>query len=920
MSRRTRSTIEHALAVQGKDEVSLREACPLESLLRDSDDPVLESKAYCRRTKQYVREDDCDVLILHSSGTTGLPKAIRLSHRYMLGYAACHELPTNGDESLHGINLSTLPLFHGFGLLAPCLSLAVGKPLCLPPATTIPTGKLVYRLLQRSRITSLMTVPTILEEVTQMDDYTVVLKDLARLEFVACGGGALKMATGEILQSHKVTILNHFGATELGALAPIFRPAGDYDWRYLRIRKDMGLQLQSLKKGEEQDGACKLIGRPFGWGTDFELQDHLQRNPAHPEREVRILGRKDDVIVLATGEKVQPYAMERQFETNPLIKNAVVIGSGQFEVGIIVEPVSGLSATTDSVIESVWAEVTTVNKLVDQHARIRSKAAIVVAPPEKPIPLSDKGTPQRREAYARFQPEIRSAYEALRETDSFPAVQTFDFEDPTRSLRVMVQACLPEQHDGGAWTDDDDLIHLGIDSLQAKLLHQMVLKSLFAIGQNEIARNIKPDFVYANSSVNKMSKAISLSDAGNEGTESIEELAAKYSYCGDDRHGPSEAHEGHVVLLTGSTGNIGAHLLQVLAASPLTRQIISLIRDDGSGHRTDSPDWLLQRQKAAMRKRNIDIPEREWIKVSVFGWSPGEEKLGMKPHEYETVLQNVTHVFHGAWPMDFRRRLSSFEPHIKATQQLVDLCRDAHRLRADMRPKFVLASSIAVVGNYNESHGRNVVPELPVSSTCALKLAYAEAKLVCERIIESASTLLHNEVQPSIVRIGQVSGASSTGYWPVREHIPELVKASQRLGCFPDLHGTVSWLPVDSAARILSEILLSTSAPSLIYHVENPIRQPWPDVCTVMERKLGLESRKRMPFQDWLAEAHTKGCLQTDLSDFFKQDFLRMSPGGVLLDTRYCRRVSQECCCTSSVKAQEIERYLAYWKDEAFLQ
>ena len=42
----------------------------------------------------------------------GLPKAIPLAHRYVLGYAACHEFPVTEDLSLGGYNLSTLPLFH----------------------------------------------------------------------------------------------------------------------------------------------------------------------------------------------------------------------------------------------------------------------------------------------------------------------------------------------------------------------------------------------------------------------------------------------------------------------------------------------------------------------------------------------------------------------------------------------------------------------------------------------------------------------------------------------------------------------------------------------------------------------------------------------------------------------------------------
>lgn len=102
-------------------------AAPFDHFLEPSID-LKESQhfAFCR---QCVREDDQNVIILHSSGTTGtlqsqlnaisepyvyagLPKAIPLAHRYLLGYAACHLFPPAEDESTRGINLSTLPLFH----------------------------------------------------------------------------------------------------------------------------------------------------------------------------------------------------------------------------------------------------------------------------------------------------------------------------------------------------------------------------------------------------------------------------------------------------------------------------------------------------------------------------------------------------------------------------------------------------------------------------------------------------------------------------------------------------------------------------------------------------------------------------------------------------------------------------------------
>ena len=115
-------------------------------------------------------------------------------------------------------------------------------------------------MLKSPKLTSLMTVPSILEEFTLMNDFPAAVGLLAKLRFVACGGGGLKLSVGLALESNHVTVLNHFGATELGALAPIFQPGSDYDWRYLRVRSDLGLKIEIT---DPVSSSCKLVGHPF---------------------------------------------------------------------------------------------------------------------------------------------------------------------------------------------------------------------------------------------------------------------------------------------------------------------------------------------------------------------------------------------------------------------------------------------------------------------------------------------------------------------------------------------------------------------------------------------------------------------------------------------------------------------------------
>jgi acyl-CoA synthetase (AMP-forming)/AMP-acid ligase II len=58
----------------------------------------------------HTSEIDRRVIILHSSGTTGLPKPIYQSHEYLLGFAAAHAF--SSDAEAQHLNFSTLPLYH----------------------------------------------------------------------------------------------------------------------------------------------------------------------------------------------------------------------------------------------------------------------------------------------------------------------------------------------------------------------------------------------------------------------------------------------------------------------------------------------------------------------------------------------------------------------------------------------------------------------------------------------------------------------------------------------------------------------------------------------------------------------------------------------------------------------------------------
>lgn len=681
-------------------------------------------------------------------------------------------------------------LEKGFGVLAPSLALSVGKTVCFPPSSTISNGALVLQMMKTQNITSLMTVPTILEEIVQGS----AAKQLASLDFVVVGGGPIKVAVAETLHANSVTLLNHFGATELGALAPIFRPDKSYDWRYLRLRKDLGLELKRIESPAVTSSEYKIVGRPFGSNTDFELQDSVERNPSNPEVEVKLMGRKDDLIILATGEKVSPYLMEDMLERDSRIKRAIVFGTGQFEVGVLLEPVSVNNGSEEEFVDSIWPVILDSNNKVDQHACITTKAAVLVKPLGKNVPLSDKGSPQRKEVYSVFESEIRSLYEKLETNMPGISVVSIDPEDPRSSFRRIVQPCLPSYIKPDTWKDSDDFVQLGLDSLQATQLRRSLDQSFRrSVCEAPYSQGLPMNFVYSHSSIQKLVKAFENLDHTHRSSVAksalMSDLIDKFTFISENGASLTSID---TILLTGSTGNLGSHLLQVLSEHPRVPHVVCLIRAKS----TTSPSSLLKAAMSVQRKalddRGINLSEDAWSKLRILVWQPGKDRLGLKEEDYYHLASTITHIFHGAWPMDFQMALSSFEAQMQTLHDLVGLARLAHRLRPMMKPRIVFASSIAVVGKYVvDRSSMGLIPELPLYdwTKAPLAMGYAEAKWVCEQVMASAYNTLQCEMQPMIIRIGQLTGSQTSGYWSVKEHFPTLVKWSIAVGHLPDLRG-----------------------------------------------------------------------------------------------------------------------------------
>jgi len=158
---------------------------------------------------------DDDAVILHSGGTTGVPKSIVLPNRCFTNISLqakiCFNILNPGDTLL-----SILPLFHCFGLVV-----GLYGPLCLGvTCILVPQfdAKRFDKLLTKYRPNVLTGVPTLYEALLKNEHMNGI--DMSQVKMVISGGDSLSVqknkAVNDFLKSHgsDATITQGYGMTE----------------------------------------------------------------------------------------------------------------------------------------------------------------------------------------------------------------------------------------------------------------------------------------------------------------------------------------------------------------------------------------------------------------------------------------------------------------------------------------------------------------------------------------------------------------------------------------------------------------------------------------------------------------------------------------------------------------------------------
>lgn len=362
--------------------------------------------------------------MLFTSGTSGDPKGVLLSHRNLVTNAIAKlDAAPQFEEDLR---LNILPFCHAYArtcelstwvLSNSSLAIAnewsdfLSQAMRLQPTLINLVPHLANKLLHHEMTKEKLT------------PHEVISRLGGKVRLLQVGGAAIADALWYELERCGLPPLQGYGLTEA---SPVVCSNRSGQQRPGKIGPPVqGAELQVDVDGQlwvRGDGVmCGYYRDPLA--TQARIQDGWLATGDLVERDdlghYRIIGRVSDVIVLSTGFKVSPELIEGRIENIANVEHALIVGQDQpYVVALIWLACSTLPlihlanddcSSTESLRETFAETIQQV--LADLPSFMHPRRIILIADPIDPDLLTPKGNLQRKKCLVRLQSRIDAAYQ-----------------------------------------------------------------------------------------------------------------------------------------------------------------------------------------------------------------------------------------------------------------------------------------------------------------------------------------------------------------------------------------------------------------------------------------------------------------------------------------------------------------------------
>jgi fatty-acyl-CoA synthase len=333
------------------------------------------------------RVDVMDVAnIQYTSGTTGLPKGVLLTH---------HNVVNNGQFLAQGFHYTEqdricvpVPLFHCFGCVIGTMSAVNSGAAILLPNWTF-DARAVLQTVHEERATSVYGVPAMYVAELGLPDFAGF--DLTSLRTGMMSGAPcpIELMKRVLNEMHIRELVIAYGQTETSPVVTMSDAGDSIEVRVNTVGRAMpqtGIKVMSAATGEtllhgEQGEICVsgyalmrgYDGDPEGTALVIQPDGWLKTGDLGVMREdgcLRITGRSRDVIIRG-GENIYPREVEEFLYTHPKIGEVQVVGIPNERLGEIVAAWVRLRPGQEATEEEIrhWCEGQIAYYKIPEHIR-----------------------------------------------------------------------------------------------------------------------------------------------------------------------------------------------------------------------------------------------------------------------------------------------------------------------------------------------------------------------------------------------------------------------------------------------------------------------------------------------------------------------------------------------------------------------
>lgn len=738
----------------------------------------------------HVNKPDDLVYIIYTSGSTGKPKGVMLKHKNIVNFifAMLKEMKFSSNSTIISITTISFDIF----VLESLLPLSSGMKIVIASKEAQTNIQLFSELCKKHNVEIIQSTPT------RFQTFLSNLPDnfLNNIKYLLIGGEPFPDALLENLHSvYKGKIYNMYGPTETAVWSSVKDLSST---NTITIGKPIAntqmYVLNKLKKVVPYGVAGEIYisgdGVSNGYLNRPELtQNSFTPNPFEPDKtlyntgdigyfmsdgEIMCLGRNDSQVKIR-GLRIELGEIENCISSFPNIGKSVVI------------------VNNDNQLVSYFSSDKTIN-LKDLKAYLQRKLPSYFIPTffvqTDNFPLTPNGKIDKK-VLRKQKLNIESEYEEPHTEYQKTLVELF--KDVLKLDKIGI---------------NDNFFELGGDSLSAI---QLQVKA-FNQGLELSYKSIFSSPTIKQLSESNFEKSEPISEENYDYTE-INNLLAQNSISDNYRIKKEKIKN---ILLTGSTGFVGSHVLAKLLTQTKCN-IYCLIRTKNN---IDSKTRLLDILKFYFGKKyNKYISKR----IFIIDGDISDNHFGLNDTDYSELGKNIDCVINSAALVKHYGQLGLFNKvNVIGVQNIIDFC-------SDFETKLIHLSTLSVSGNITDSNEFMTYSEQKQFSEQNLYInqdlsnVYVRTKFIAERLI--LEKIIKDNLNAKIIRLGNITNRFSDGAFQINiseNAFLNRLTSFLKLGCFPDYlaDNYFEFTPVDICADAIVKLTMHKN-PFTVFHLYN---------------------------------------------------------------------------------------------------